>query len=86
MSQEIKLKVLVIEDEPTIVEFLRVGLTYERWQVEVAEDGLAGLALARGQAYSLLILDIMLPGLDGFEVCRQLRQAGNNVPIIMLDR
>jgi DNA-binding response OmpR family regulator len=78
------LRVLVIEDEPTIVEFLRVGLTYEQAAVDIAEDGLSGLALAKQHEYDLIILDVMLPGLDGFEVCRQLRQSGYDVPIIML--
>jgi DNA-binding response OmpR family regulator len=78
------LRVLVIEDEPTITEFLRVGLTYEHNQVEIAEDGLAGLALARQHSPDLIILDVMLPGLDGFAICRQLREAGDQVPIIML--
>ncbi len=78
------LRILVIEDEPTIVEFLRVGLTYEQASVEIAEDGPSGLALARQHDFDLIILDVMLPGLDGFEVCRQLRQSGYDVPIIML--
>jgi DNA-binding response OmpR family regulator len=81
---ELPLHVLVIEDEPTIIEFLRVGLTYEHHAVEIAEDGLSGLALARQHEFDLIILDVMLPGLDGFEVCRQLRQSGYEVPIIML--
>ncbi|MGE5375995.1 MAG: response regulator transcription factor [Bacteroidota bacterium] len=78
------LRVLVIEDEPTIVEFLRVGLSYEHYHVTVAEDGPGGLALARSQAFDILILDVMLPGLDGFAVCRQLREMENNIPILML--
>lgn len=78
------LRVLVIEDEPTIVEFLRVGLSYEHYNVAVAEDGPAGLALAKSRDFDIIILDIMLPGLDGIEVCRQLREMGNNVPILML--
>ena len=78
------IRILVIEDEPSIVEFLRVGLTYEGCEVEVAEDGLSGLALARQRDFDLVILDLLLPRLDGFGVCRQLREAGNEVPIIML--
>lgn len=81
---EPQLRILVIEDEPTIVEFLRVGLTYEHCDVDIAQDGSSGLALAKQNNIDLIILDLMLPGLDGFEVCRQLRQAGNDVPIIML--
>jgi DNA-binding response OmpR family regulator len=74
----------VIEDEPTICEFLRLGLTYEHCEVEIAGDGRAGLALARQHDFDLIILDVMLPGLDGFEVCRQLRESGDATPIIML--
>jgi two-component system response regulator MprA len=79
-----QLRVLVIEDELTITEFLRVGLTYEHCEVTVAEDGPSGLALTHQQEFDLIILDVMLPGIDGFELCRQLREEGNNVPIIML--
>lgn len=75
---------LVIEDEPTIVEFLRVGLSYEGWRVIVATDGRTGLAMAADDAPDLIILDVMLPGLDGFEVCRRLRQRGSTTPIIIL--
>ena len=78
------LQVLVIEDEPTIIEFLRVGLKYENYDVAVAEDGPAGLALAKARNFDILILDIMLPELNGFAVCRQLREMGNNIPILML--
>ena len=83
-ATEAALRVLVIEDEPTIIEFLRVGLTYEHYQVAVAEDGSSGLALAKQQVFDLIILDLMLPGIDGFAVCRQLREMGNDIPIIML--
>lgn len=77
-------RILVIEDEPTIIEFLRVGLTYERWAVTVAEQGDEGLALAREQDFDLIILDVMLPEMDGFEIVRRLRQAGRDTPVIML--
>jgi len=75
--------ILVIEDEQRIADFLRRGLTYEGFRVSVAEDGLSGLAMARDDPPDLVILDWMLPGLDGLEVCRRLRTAGP-VPIIML--
>ena len=83
-TNESSLRVLVVEDEQTIIEFLRVGLTYEHWDVTVAQDGPSGLAFARQKEFDLIILDIMLPGLDGFELCRQLREEENDVPIIML--
>ncbi|MBI4788278.1 MAG: response regulator transcription factor [Chloroflexi bacterium] len=75
--------ILVIEDEQKIADFLRRGLTYEGFQVEVRMDGEAGLKAARDNPPDLVVLDVMLPGLDGFEVCRRLR-AGGSVPILML--
>jgi two-component system response regulator MprA len=76
-------RILVIEDEDRILQFLRRGLTYEGYRVETAADGPSGLALARESPPELVILDWMLPGLDGLEVCRRLR-AGGGVPILML--
>jgi DNA-binding response OmpR family regulator len=75
--------ILVIEDEARIADLLRRGLTYEGFRVNVAGDGLTGLAKARDDPPDLVILDWMLPGLDGLEVCKRLRAAGP-VPIIML--
>lgn len=79
----VRTRILVIEDEERILDFLRRGLSYEGYQVDIAPDGTAGLALARETPPDLVILDWMLPELDGIEVCRRLRSAGN-VPIIML--
>jgi len=76
-------RILVIEDEDRILQFLRRGLTYEGYRVDTAGDGPTGLALARESPPDLVILDWMLPGLDGLEVCRRLRAAGD-VPILML--
>lgn len=76
-------KILVIEDEQKIGDLLRRGLTYEGFHVEVCADGEAGLKTARDNPPDLVILDWMLPGLDGLEVCRRLR-AGGAVPILML--
>jgi two-component system response regulator MprA len=76
-------RILVIEDEDRILQFLRRGLTYEGYRVDTAADGPTGLALARESPPDLVILDWMLPGLDGLEVCRRLRAAGD-VPILML--
>jgi two-component system response regulator MprA len=75
--------ILIIEDEQRIADFLRRGLTYEGFQVEMRADGEAGLKAARDNPPDLVVLDVMLPGLDGFEVCRRLR-AGGSVPILML--
>jgi len=78
------LRILVIEDEPGIVEFLRAGLTYEGNEVTVAQDGRSGLRLAQSGSFDLAILDLMLPELDGQEVCRALRGGGSDLAIIML--
>jgi two-component system response regulator MprA len=75
--------ILVIEDEERILNFLRRGLIYEGYRVETATDGTAGLASARDNPPDLVILDWMLPGIDGLEVCRRLR-AASSVPILML--
>ena len=76
-------RVLIIEDDEAILRFLRRGLAYEGYVVDTASDGHSGLAMARDNPPDLVVLDWMLPGLDGLEVCRRLR-AGGAVPILML--
>jgi two-component system response regulator MprA len=76
-------RILVVDDEPNITEFLRVGLGYEGFEVATADDGREGLYRARDESFDLVILDVMLPGLDGFEVCKRLRTV-SDVPILML--
>ncbi|MGI8588228.1 MAG: response regulator transcription factor [Chloroflexia bacterium] len=76
-------RLLVVDDEPLIVEMLVMGLGYEGFEVSVARDGVEALALAGSEKPDLVILDIMLPRMDGFEVCRRLRSA-RDVGIIML--
>ncbi|MCW1970482.1 MAG: response regulator transcription factor [Anaerolineae bacterium] len=75
--------ILVIEDDPAIRDLLRRGLAYENYKVTVTNDGLSGLSSARDNPPDLVILDWMMPGLDGLEVCKRLR-AASNVPILML--
>jgi DNA-binding response OmpR family regulator len=75
--------VLVVDDELTMREFLEMGLGYEGFDVRTAGDGLVGLDLARSWQPDLVILDRMLPSLDGLEVCRRLRSAGD-VGVLML--
>jgi len=75
--------ILVIEDDERILQFLHRGLTYEGYRVDTAEDGPGGLLIARETPPDLVILDWMLPGMDGLEVCRRLR-AASDVPILML--
>lgn len=75
--------ILVIEDETRIADLLRRGLIYEGYSVEVAPDGEAGLAAARDRPPALVLLDLMLPGIDGLTVCQRLR-AASSVPILIL--
>ena len=76
-------RVLVIEDERDIADFIRRGLLLKGYEVDVAFDGEQGLAVARERMPDLVVLDIMLPGIDGIEACRRLRAVGD-VPIIIL--
>jgi DNA-binding response OmpR family regulator len=77
------LRVLVVDDEPSILEFVELGLRYEGFDVELVSDGPAALTASAARRPDLIVLDLNLPGMDGLEVCRRLRQAGD-VPIIML--
>lgn len=79
----VKERILIIEDEACLAHFVERGLIYEGFHVNVARDGLAGLNTARDNPPQLVILDWMLPGLDGLEVCKRLRAAGD-VAILML--
>ena len=76
-------RVLVVDDEATLVDTIRYNLRREGYDVHVAGDGNEALKLARASAPDLVVLDLMLPGLDGLEVCRQLRR-DSTVPILML--
>ena len=76
-------RILVVEDDVDIAHFIRRGLVYKGYEVDVATEGEQALAIARDNPSDLVILDLMLPGLDGIEVCRRLRAAGD-VPIIIL--
>ena len=76
-------RILVIEDEPKISDLIKRGLIYEGYTVDVANDGEQGLSRARDNQPDLVILDLMLPGIDVFEVCKRLR-AADDVPILML--
>ena len=76
-------KILLVEDEVSIARFVELELTHEGYAVTKAEDGRQGLALAEGNGFDLVLLDIMLPGLNGLEVLRRLRKT-SDVPVIML--
>jgi len=77
-------RILLVEDEPSLVRTLSDRLASEGYEVEAAGDADAALGLAVGRPFDLVILDIMLPGRDGFEVCRELRQRGFDMPVMML--
>ncbi len=76
--------ILVIEDEPTLARLLSYNLTQEGYETKVVDHGGDGLQEALRQSYDLIILDIMLPGLNGFEVLTKLRQTGSKTPVIIL--
>jgi two-component system response regulator MprA len=76
--------ILVVDDDPEIVSFLKRGLTYEGYTVDTASDGAEALAKVREREPDLVVLDIMMPGIDGIEVSKRLRQGGSEVPILML--
>ena len=78
------MRVLVVEDQKNVARFLAKGLREQAYAVDVARDGLDGFAMADATHYDIIILDLMLPGIDGFEVCRRLRARGSETPILML--
>jgi len=78
------MRVLIIEDEPGIAGAVKRGLAGAGYEADIAVDGQAGLALALEHSYSAIILDVMLPGIDGWRVCEELREAGNRTPVLML--
>lgn len=78
------MKLLVVEDEPQMRMGLVKNLKYEGYEVDEADDGESGLNKILANSYDLVILDIMMPKISGFDVCKKTREAGNMVPIIML--
>jgi DNA-binding response OmpR family regulator len=78
------MKLLLVEDDAKIAAALRRGLTAEGFTVEVAPDGVEGLWRAQENSYDLIVLDIMLPGRNGYRVCADLRHDGDSTPILML--
>lgn len=84
MIEQLKgIKVLLIDDEPTILQFLSLGLTNEGFDIKAAQDGIEGINIAKEFNPLIAIVDVMLPGMDGFEVCRLLKKMGN-IAVIML--
>ena len=77
-------KILIVEDEPQLARFVQLELEHEEYETVISGDGREGLALAEGGGFDLILLDIMLPGLNGLEVLRRLRKSEDNTPVIML--
>ncbi len=76
--------ILVIDDDAAVISLLKRGLSYEGFAVETAKSGVEGLTIARERPSDVVILDVMMPGLNGFEVLRRLRAADDNLPVLML--
>src|SRR5712691_8441293 len=81
---EAGMRILVVEDETKMARLLKKGLEEEKHSVTLAAAGAEALELSMAYSFDVVILDIMLPGIDGFEVVRRLRRANNRVPILML--
>src|SRR5579862_8914032 len=78
------MRILLVEDEEDIAEEIREGLTEARFEVDVASDGLTGLQMADMGIYAVILLDVMLPGISGWEVCTRIRARRDLTPILML--
>ena len=78
------MRILVIEDDHKIAQAIKQGLQQETYAVDIAFDGTVGYDLAMGEEYDVILLDLMLPGMNGEQICQKLRQEGNHVPILML--
>lgn len=78
------MKLLLIEDEPKTLQSIRQGLEENGYDVDIAYDGLIGKQLARTNVYQLIISDIIIPGINGIELCREIRSWGDETPILML--
>jgi DNA-binding response OmpR family regulator len=78
------MKILVIEDDRTVGQYVKRGLEEQRYQADLVDDGMEGLRLASGGRYDLVVLDLRLPGMNGLEVLRTLRDRGTTVPILVL--
>lgn len=78
------MKLLIVEDDRAIREALKEGLEDEKYAVDVAEDGQEGYLTAQASDYDVIIMDVMMPEMDGFEVVKKLREDGNSTPILML--
>ncbi|WCF05888.1 response regulator transcription factor [Paenibacillus thiaminolyticus] len=83
MGQLKGIKILLVDDEPNILQFLELGLTNEGFEIQTATDGIAAVAIASEFQPHVVILDVMMPGMDGFEICRMIKKS-ENAAVIML--
>src|SRR5688500_10772432 len=77
-------RILAVDDDPNMLSLMRRGLTFADYTVDLASDGEEALTIARDRPPDLVVLDIMLPGMDGLQVCQRLRKADPTLPILML--
>ncbi|KAA2245407.1 response regulator transcription factor [Chitinophaga agrisoli] len=78
------MKILLVEDEPNVVSLIKRGLAESGYDISVAMDGVSGLQMSTDHDFDLVILDIMLPGINGVEICRSIRKQNKEIPIMML--
>ncbi len=78
------MKILIVEDEPKVASFIQKGLEENNYEAEIANDGLSAEKLARLNKYNLFILDIIIPGICGLDLCKKLKELNPNIPVLML--
>jgi two-component system copper resistance phosphate regulon response regulator CusR len=78
------MKILIVEDEPKVASFIKKGLEENNYDVEIAYDGLSAEKLVENKKYDLFILDIIIPGINGLDLCKKLKQLNSNIPVLML--
>jgi len=78
------MKILIVEDEPKVASFIKKGLEENNYDAEVAYDGLTAEKLVKSNRYDLFILDIIIPGINGLDLCRKLKEINSNIPVLML--
>src|SRR5579864_44378 len=83
-TRRASMRILLVEDEPKVSGFVHRGLTAERYAVDISPDGRSGLEMAQAYPYDLIILDLMLPGIDGREVLQRIRRTNTCVPVLVL--
>ena len=78
------MKILIVEDEPKVASFIKKGLEENNYEAEIAYDGISAEKLVKSNRYDLFILDIIIPGINGLELCKNLKNINSNIPVLML--